>query len=205
VLENEPLNIKRYLVGYSGHSYPIIEALHAFGFKFDGYFEGKEKGNNPYQIQYLGNENNFHFSNLDRIFVAIGDNYLRRKVVEKLDERVAVFSIIDSNSIVRSVISKEGILVNAGAVIQPQCSIGKGVIVNTRSVVEHECIIGDYVHIGPGAVVTGNVTIGENTFIGANATILPGLSIGKNCIIGAGSVVTKNVNDNSVLKGNPAK
>jgi maltose O-acetyltransferase len=34
---------------------------------------------------------------------------------------------------------------------------------------------------------------------------LPGVSIGDNCIVGAGSVVTKNVNDGSVVAGNPAK
>ena len=71
--------------------------------------------------------------------------------------------------------------------------------------VEHECIIENFVHIAPGAVLTGNVIVGENTLIGANATILPGIKIGKNCIIGAGSVVVKDVCDNSVVKGNPAK
>jgi acetyltransferase-like isoleucine patch superfamily enzyme len=41
--------------------------------------------------------------------------------------------------------------------------------------------------------------------IGANATILPGLVLGGNSMIGAGSVVTKDVPDNAVVVGNPAK
>jgi acetyltransferase-like isoleucine patch superfamily enzyme len=41
--------------------------------------------------------------------------------------------------------------------------------------------------------------------IGANATILPGLIIGENAFIGAGSVVTKDVPDNAVVAGNPAR
>lgn len=49
------------------------------------------------------------------------------------------------------------------------------------------------------------VTIGNNVFIGWSALILPGVMVGNNCIIGAGSVVTKDVPDNSVVAGNPAR
>lgn len=47
--------------------------------------------------------------------------------------------------------------------------------------------------------------IGSQTFIGANSIIMPGIKVGDNCIVGAGSVVTKDVPDNSVVVGNPAK
>ncbi|PSU95987.1 maltose acetyltransferase [Photobacterium leiognathi subsp. mandapamensis] len=49
------------------------------------------------------------------------------------------------------------------------------------------------------------VSIGRNSQIGAGAIILPGVIIGKNTIIGAGSVVTKDVPDNTIFAGNPAK
>lgn len=49
------------------------------------------------------------------------------------------------------------------------------------------------------------VTIGNNVWIGGSATILPGVTIGDNCVIGAGSVVTKDVESNTVVAGNPAK
>ena len=47
--------------------------------------------------------------------------------------------------------------------------------------------------------------IKENAWIGANATILPGVTIGKGAIVGSGSVVTKDVEDNMIVAGNPAK
>lgn len=47
--------------------------------------------------------------------------------------------------------------------------------------------------------------IGNNVSIGSNATILSGIRIEDNCIIGAGSVVTKNVPENSIVAGVPAK
>lgn len=49
------------------------------------------------------------------------------------------------------------------------------------------------------------VLIKSNAWIGAGATILPGVTVGKNAIVGAGSVVTKNVPDNAVVAGVPAK
>ena len=56
-----------------------------------------------------------------------------------------------------------------------------------------------------GYTKIGKVDIGDNVFIGANTTILPNVTIGKNAIIGSASVVTKNVCENMVVAGNPAK
>ena len=55
------------------------------------------------------------------------------------------------------------------------------------------------------ADVFGKIVVGDNTNIGWNAIILPGVTIGKNCVIGAGAVVTKDIPDNSVAVGVPAK
>lgn len=49
------------------------------------------------------------------------------------------------------------------------------------------------------------VSIGNHTFIGQRCIILPGVSIGDNVIVGAGSIVTKDIPDNEVWAGNPAK
>ncbi|EOX1557751.1 acyltransferase [Vibrio cholerae] len=49
------------------------------------------------------------------------------------------------------------------------------------------------------------VLIKKGASVGANSTILPGITIGSNAMIGAGSVVTKDVPNNAVVIGNPAK
>ena len=51
----------------------------------------------------------------------------------------------------------------------------------------------------------GGVKIGNNVFIGMKTTILKGVHIGDNVIIGANSLVNKNIPDNCVVAGNPAK
>jgi UDP-3-O-[3-hydroxymyristoyl] glucosamine N-acyltransferase len=71
--------------------------------------------------------------------------------------------------------------------------------------IAHNVKIGKNTMVVAGSVVCGSVEIGENCFIGANSTIRQHLKIGNNSIVGMGSVVTKNIPDNEVWAGNPAK
>ncbi len=57
----------------------------------------------------------------------------------------------------------------------------------------------------PKLELAGEINVGENVFIGKGATILHGVTIGSNSIIGACSVVTKDVPDNTIVGGIPAK
>jgi acetyltransferase-like isoleucine patch superfamily enzyme len=54
-------------------------------------------------------------------------------------------------------------------------------------------------------LVLGSILIKKNAWIGAGATILPGVTIGENSIVAAGAVVTKDVPDNCIVGGIPAK
>lgn len=56
-----------------------------------------------------------------------------------------------------------------------------------------------------GYTKIGLVSIGDKTFIGAGTIIMPNTKIGNNCIIGAGSLVTKDIPDNSIAVGVPAR
>lgn len=55
------------------------------------------------------------------------------------------------------------------------------------------------------ADIFGKIEIGDNTHIGMNSIIMPNVKIGKNCIIGCGAVVTKDIPDNCIAVGVPAK
>lgn len=57
----------------------------------------------------------------------------------------------------------------------------------------------------PDLEMTFPIVVGDNVYIGTKAIILPGVTIGNNCIIAAGSIVTKNVPENSVVAGVPAR
>jgi sugar O-acyltransferase (sialic acid O-acetyltransferase NeuD family) len=99
----------------------------------------------------------------------------------------------------------DGTIVGAGAVIEPNSVVGDCVLVNTRAIVAHDVVIGDGTHVGPGAIVCGKTKVGLISRIGAGATIIDGMNIGSETFIGAGSVVVRDIPDNVVAFGSPAK
>lgn len=59
--------------------------------------------------------------------------------------------------------------------------------------------------MGCGFQKVGRVSVGNNVFIGASSLILPNVNIGDNVIVGAGAVVSKDIPNNCVVVGNPAR
>lgn len=57
----------------------------------------------------------------------------------------------------------------------------------------------------PGDIAVSPIVIEDNVFIGADVFVLKGVTIGKNSVIGAGAVVTRDVPENSIAVGNPAR
>lgn len=98
-----------------------------------------------------------------------------------------------------------GLVLQSGARVTTDCTLGACVKINVGALVMHDVTIGDYVTIAPRAVVLGRVTIGAGSFIGANATILPDITIGENVTVGAGAVVTKSIQDGLTVVGIPAR
>lgn len=199
------------LIGYSGHAFVVCGILRSAGKTATAYCDAEEKSNNPFNLTYLGTESSeqaLDALKAGEFFIAVGNNMIRRKIFENL----AVKDLLPVNAVHASavidpsaVVAAEGVMISAGAVINPLAKIGNGAICNTGCIIEHECIIGDFVHIGPGAVLCGNVSVGENSFVGAGAVVRQGISIGKNVMIGAGAVVVSNIPDGLTVKGCPAR
>lgn len=89
--------------------------------------------------------------------------------------------------------------------IPSDCSIGKHVWINSYNGIGHDAVIGDYTTLFSNINVGGYTRIGSLCVIGSGVTIKPHTKIGDNVIVGAGSVVVKDVPDNVVIAGNPAK
>jgi len=198
------------LIGYSGHALVVADILYGLEIEIIGYFEKKAIINNPFRLDYLGYEQDVDFTDKAKkflFFISIGDNVIRRRVMDFLLERKIQVATVISHKANVSISAKVdiGTLICNGVCINPFAKIGKGVIINTSAIIEHECIVGNYSHIASGAVLSGNVHIGENCLVGANSSLKQGVIIGNNVIVGAGSVVLKDIPDGEVWVGNPAR
>lgn len=200
------------LVGYSGHSYVVIDILKQNNITIKGYLDLVKNNSDPYSLKYIGSDRDDDVMQAIKndsapYFISIGDNMLRSKI----DNWFKVWGLHAINAIHPGAIISESTKIGSGnlfgalSVLSPCSEIGNGVILNTGSVVEHECMLGDYVHIGPGAILAGNVSVGACSFIGANACIKQNVKIGRNVTVGAGSTVLKDIPDNQTWVGSPAK
>lgn len=99
----------------------------------------------------------------------------------------------------------KNVFINSGCRFQDQggISIGDGTLIG------HNVVLATLNHgISPDErhdLFPAPIHIGKNVWIGANATVLPGVTIGDNAVIAAGAVVTKDVPENTVAAGVPAK
>lgn len=188
-----------YLFGASGHAKVIIDILKASGIEVKGLVD-----DNLQIDSLLGYPVTHGCTDLSPIIVSIGNNAIRKKVVEKLRGEFGI-AIHPSVIVSDTVAIGEGTVVMQGAIIQSDATIGKHCIVNTGASIDHECVLADYVHISPHATLCGNVAVGEGTWIGAGAIVIPGVRIGKWAVIGAGTVVTKDIPDCVLAVGNRCK
>lgn len=137
------------------------------------------------------------------------------------NNNIVSFSVINSNHIVESnnigpfSHLRENNVINEskiGAFVECKNIKVEGDLKASHLAYLGDLIIEKHVNIGAGAVFANydgknkyTTIIKENSFIGSNSVVISPKIIGPNSYIGAGSVVTKNVEENTVVVGNPAK
>ncbi|WP_334333565.1 2,3,4,5-tetrahydropyridine-2,6-dicarboxylate N-acetyltransferase [Companilactobacillus sp. HBUAS59544] len=128
--------------------------------------------------------------------------------IKGIDARIEPGAIIrDQVSIGHNAVIMMGAIINIGAEIGDRSMIDMGAVLGGRA------IVGKDSHIGANAVLAGviepasaqPVRIGDHVIVGANAVVLEGVQVGNGAVIGAGAVVTKDVAENEVVAGIPAK
>lgn len=203
------------IIGAKGFAKEVLEIFHQLGKTENiGFYDdvSPEIGDSLYGIYPIlksKDEILVFFAKYGSEFtIGIGNPILRKKMKIIFKELGGVFaSSISPYSKIGNYGNQidEGCNIMTGTVITNDVKIGAGVLLNLNSTIGHDCIIGDFVELSPGVHVSGNCIIGSFSQIGSNATILPKIKIGKNVIIGAGAVVTKDIPDNCVAFGSPAK
>lgn len=171
-------------------------------------------------------ENGYVYSAKDEaIFNIVKDTVHYVEILNKLSNS----EIQRRRDFLRTFVAKldEGAMINSPFYIEFANHLEMGV----NSFINYDCImlnnamvkLGDNVLVGPKVsfytsmhpidakqreqwlVYAKPITVEDNVWIGGSATILGGVTIGKNAIVGAGAVVTKDVEPNTIVVGNPAR
>jgi sugar O-acyltransferase (sialic acid O-acetyltransferase NeuD family) len=193
----------------SSYIYECAEIALRAGLRIDGYIHNQHTDNYPRDLNplYLLDQINECGRDIPVIIPLITPGFRKLLETEVLGHGFNSFSdlVHPSAIIAASVKWKKGFNVNAGVVVGANTIAGKHVLVNRSVSIGHDVQIEDYVTFGPGCVIGGLSRICEGAFIGINATVLPKVTVGSNSVVGGGAVVTRNVPDNTIVAGNPAR
>ena len=193
------------VLGAGGHAKVVIATIEASGCQVGAVFDDREERWGKTILGYrIGGPIEAAAATGDRAVIAMGVNAARRELAQRVGCNWASLAH-PSAQVHRSVELGAGTVVFAGAVIQPDTTIGQHVIINTSASVDHDCEIGDFAHVGPGTRLAGNVLIGEGALVGVGTSVIPGRSVGSWSVVGAGAAVVTDMPDGSVWAGVPAK
>lgn len=144
-----------------------------------------------------------------RCIVAIGDNAMRKRLVERVD----ALGVPDIWLTLRHPAALVGLDVTLGpgtclapgSIITARARVGAHVILNVNASISHDAVVGNFVNLNPGAAAAGHTRLGDGCYIGAGATVIDKVSVGEWTIVGAGAAVVRDLPPHVTAVGVPAR
>ena len=133
------------------------------------------------------------------VFIAIGDNGIRRDIYRRLRGHDFPALIDPSAQVSPTTEFRHGTYIAVEAVVSVGTEIGKFVIINARAGVGHDSFVGDFANIAPGVSLSGHTRIGEGAFMGTNSCTAPGMTVGEGAVVACGTPVLKDVAPGTTL------
>jgi len=204
---------KIIIIGSSGHAKVVIDIVECENrYKITGILDRcRNVGEQTLGYKVLGQEEDLPGlivkHNLKGAIVAIGDNFVREKVVAHVHEICPRLPFVNSThpnaSIAKSSSVGEGSVIMSGVVVNPACLIGRFCILNTNSSLDHDSVMEDFSSLAPSATTGGNCRIGACSAISIGAVLIHDIQVGEHTVIGAASTVLENIQPYSVAYGTP--
>lgn len=155
----------------------------------------------------LGGTN--HINDFENIYTvcAIADYQIKKRIVSCVNNSKIKFANIihPSVHIPKTTSIGEDVIIYANVIISTNISIGNHVIICPKCGIGHETAIEDYVSLLWNVNISGNDLIEEGCLVGSGSTVIQNKKICRGSTIGAGSVVIRDIPENCVAVGCPAK
>ena len=199
------------IIGAGGHAKCVYECFYLQGKKVLGFFDDNHDKVGLEVIdslKVLGSAKDvLNYSEVDAVFIAIGDNCKRLEKYAYFKQNGYNFSNAVHGEVYISSFANigQGNFLMGRAVVNPGAQIGDYCIINTSATVGHDCILENGVQIGPGVNLAGGSILKEGVFVGIGAKVGPEVKIGAWATVGAGAVVLDDLPANSFCCGVPAK
>lgn len=202
-----------YILGVGHNTIVYIDLVERCGYHVAGlyHFEKGRTGELYFGHKIVGTHEELFTSDLSgkQFAISVGDNKIRALLYKRLLSNAGIVPTIVHPSAVVSRYAQlgQGVIIHANSVISPDVIIGDNSVVSSNDLITHGSRMGMHCFIASNVVLGAYVTMQDYAFIGSGATIVSGKVsyIGRDVLVGAGAVVTKNVEPNKRVAGNPAR
>ncbi len=207
IRKEEYMKERLVLIGAGGYAKSVIDSIDEKKYQIMGFIDDIKSGVHLGLPIFSDSIDNFKEKEEYVYFISIGDNVKRKYWYDRIVENgLKVINVIDKTAILASDITYgRGIFVGKAAIINSDVRIGENVIINTKALIEHGGRIGNHSNVSTNTTLNGDVVVGNNCMIGSSSVVNGQLRIGDNSIVGSGAVVIRNVEENTVVAGVPAK
>ena len=142
-----------------------------------------------------------------KALVTLSNSEQRKLIVESMPIKTEYYTFIDkkANILDKNINIGKGSIICAGSILTTNINLGNFSQINLNTTIGHDCKIDDYFTTAPGVNISGNCIIGKNVYLGTNSSVKEKITICDNVIIGLNGGITKNIYEEGIYVGVPAK